>query len=174
MNNLYIQSYALDWTDLEWPNHGAKWPDTFKTMQYLWNSPLMSISCSSDICSPLIGSVPFSAIYFSISLLSNTQFEDGETQGCSGTSLLTANWITHKTTSYAWFNHNCRWVLTVPCLLYSHKQNELSAQKCKYCLMWSNGIWTTPPRTIRPTQLVPDLQTTSPSFFYPLPSQTSS
>lgn len=53
--------------------------------------PLMSINWSSDTGSPLIGSVPFSAIYFSIRCLSNTQLEDGETQGCSGTSLLTAN-----------------------------------------------------------------------------------
>ena len=60
---------------------------------YLNNDlPLISISCSSDMGSPLIGSVPFSAIYFSISRLSNTQLDDGETQGCSGTSLLT----THK------------------------------------------------------------------------------
>ena len=55
--------------------------------------PLMSISCSSAMGSPLIGSVPFSAIYFSINLLSKTQLEEGETQGCSGTSLLTANKI---------------------------------------------------------------------------------
>ena len=30
-----------------------------------------------------------------------------------------------------------------------------------------------PPQTIHPRELAPDLQTTSPLFFYPLPSQTS-
>lgn len=59
----------------------------------IWHKlPFISISCSSESCSPLIGSVPFSAIYFSISLLSNTQLEDGDTHGWSGTSLLTTNW----------------------------------------------------------------------------------
>jgi hypothetical protein len=47
------------------------------------------MSCSSDKTSFVIGSTPFSAIYFSTSLLSKTQFDNGEIQGCSGTSLLT-------------------------------------------------------------------------------------
>jgi hypothetical protein len=51
--------------------------------------PFISMSCSSDKTSFVIGSTPFSAIYFSTSLLSNTQFDNGEIQGCSGTSLLT-------------------------------------------------------------------------------------
>lgn len=52
-------------------------------------SPLISTSCSSDKGWPFIGSVPFSAIYFSISLRSNTWLDTGETQGCSGTSFET-------------------------------------------------------------------------------------
>ena len=54
------------------------------------------MSCSSDTGSPLMGSVPFSAIYFSISRLSNTQLDDGETHGCSGTSLLTIQRILYE------------------------------------------------------------------------------
>ena len=57
--------------------------------QFIIILPLISMSCSSETGSPLMGSVPFSAIYFSISRLSNTQLDDGETHGCSGTSLLT-------------------------------------------------------------------------------------
>ena len=53
------------------------------------SSPFISITCSSDNASLVIGSTPFSARYFSISLLSNTQLDEGDTQGCSGTSLLT-------------------------------------------------------------------------------------
>lgn len=53
-------------------------------------SPLISTSCSSDKGCPFIGSVPFSAMYFSMSLRSNTWLDTGETQGCSGTSFETA------------------------------------------------------------------------------------
>ena len=63
--------------------------NVFQLGVHVITSPLISISCSSETGSPLIGSVPFSAMYFSISRLSNTQLEEGETQGCSGTSLLT-------------------------------------------------------------------------------------
>lgn len=51
--------------------------------------PLISTSCSSDKGWPFIGSVPFSAMYFSISLRSNTWLDTGETHGCSGPSLET-------------------------------------------------------------------------------------
>lgn len=51
---------------------------------------LISMSCSTVSSFPLIGSVPFSEMYFSISLRSNIQPETGETTGCSGTSLDTA------------------------------------------------------------------------------------
>ena len=48
---------------------------------------LISISCSSESGSLLIGSTPFSATNFSISLLSYTWPETGDTTGFSGTSL---------------------------------------------------------------------------------------
>ena len=51
--------------------------------------PLMCTSWSSERGSPFIGSVPFSEIYFSTSLRSNTHWDTGDTQGCSGTSPLT-------------------------------------------------------------------------------------
>ena len=41
--------------------------------------------------SPLIGSVPFWAIYFAMSLFSKTLFDTGDKTGSSGTSLETAN-----------------------------------------------------------------------------------
>ena len=53
------------------------------------SSPLISTSCSSDSGCPFIGSVPFSAMYFSMSRRSNTWLDTGETHGCSGTSLET-------------------------------------------------------------------------------------
>lgn len=50
---------------------------------------LMSISSSAVNDLPLIGSIPFSTMYFSIIRLSNTAPEEGETTGCSGTSFET-------------------------------------------------------------------------------------
>jgi hypothetical protein len=55
------------------------------------NKLLISISSSTDISFPEIGSTPFSWMYFSINLLSNTAPELGEMTGTSGTSLETAN-----------------------------------------------------------------------------------
>lgn len=53
-------------------------------------APLMSMSCSSDSGWLFTGSVPFSAMYFSISRRSYTWLDTGDTHGCSGTSLETA------------------------------------------------------------------------------------
>lgn len=63
-------------------------------------SPLMSMSCSSDNGWLFTGSVPFSAIYFSINLRSQTWFETGDTQGCSGTSLETTSRRRHRKVTF--------------------------------------------------------------------------
>ena len=47
---------------------------------------LIASSCSSAKGSPLMGSVPFSSMNFTISLLSNTWLETGDNTGSSGTS----------------------------------------------------------------------------------------
>lgn len=52
----------------------------------------MSMSCSIVSSLPLIGSTPFSATYFSTRRFSNIDPETGDTTGCSGTSLETANY----------------------------------------------------------------------------------
>ncbi len=49
-----------------------------------------SINMSTDSLSPLMGSVLFSWMYFSIRRRSKMQPDTGERTGCSGTSLLTA------------------------------------------------------------------------------------
>lgn len=51
--------------------------------------PLISTNCSKVSGCPLIGSAPFSLMYFSTNLFSKTAPLAGETTGCSGTSLLT-------------------------------------------------------------------------------------
>ena len=56
--------------------------------------PLTSMSMSTVRDWPLVGSIPFSKIYFSINLFSNTQPDVGEMTGCSGVSLLTKIEIT--------------------------------------------------------------------------------
>lgn len=66
--------------------------------------PLISTSCSSDKGWPFIGSVPFSAMYFSISLRSNTWLDTGETHGCSGTSFETM--IKHNDSLKSYTNNN--------------------------------------------------------------------
>lgn len=50
---------------------------------------LTGINWSSLSFSLLIGSTPFSAMYFSINRLSKMHPETGDMTGCSGTSLLT-------------------------------------------------------------------------------------
>lgn len=50
---------------------------------------LTSINCSTANSLPLMGSVPFSAMYFSIRRFSKIQPEAGDTTGCSGNSLET-------------------------------------------------------------------------------------
>lgn len=52
---------------------------------------LLLISMSSSMVNslPLIGSTPLSVMYFSIIRLSKIAPDDGETTGCSGTSLET-------------------------------------------------------------------------------------
>lgn len=47
------------------------------------------MSSDSDKLSPVMGSVPFSEINFSMRRFSNICFETGEITGCSGTSPLT-------------------------------------------------------------------------------------
>lgn len=64
---------------------------SIKSQNYqLWvNIPFKSISCSTLSSLLLMGSVPFSAMYFSRSRRSKTAPESGDTTGWSGTSLLT-------------------------------------------------------------------------------------
>ncbi len=57
----------------------------------LLHLPLISNSWSSVSGSPFIGSVPFSWMYLTINLRSNTLFETGERTGSSGISLQTKN-----------------------------------------------------------------------------------
>lgn len=64
--------------------------------------PLMSMSCSSDNGWLLTGSVPFSAMYFSISRRSYTWLDTGDTHGCSGTSLETAGTAQRTAQVTAW------------------------------------------------------------------------
>ena len=54
---------------------------------------LSSINSTSFNASPVIGSVPFSAINFSIKRLSKICFETGDSTACSGTSPLTKKTI---------------------------------------------------------------------------------
>lgn len=53
-------------------------------------SPLISMRSSTAIASPVTGSVPFSSMNLTASLLSKTCLEGGERTGSSGTSPLTA------------------------------------------------------------------------------------
>lgn len=62
------------------------------------NLLLISTSCSTVNSKPLIGSVLFSLMYFSISRLSKIDPDTGETTGCSGTSLETVNVIKYVPT----------------------------------------------------------------------------
>lgn len=50
---------------------------------------LTSMSSSTVSSLPLMGSTPFSVMYFSIIRLSNMAPEEGDTTGCSGTSFET-------------------------------------------------------------------------------------
>lgn len=52
---------------------------------------LISIRSSTANSLPLIGSTPFSIMYFSIIRFSKIAPDDGDTTGCSGTSFDTTN-----------------------------------------------------------------------------------
>lgn len=66
-------------------------PRSNRAAPLLSAAPLMSMSCSSDSGWLFTGSVPFSAMYFSMRRRSYTWLDTGDTHGCSGTSLETAD-----------------------------------------------------------------------------------
>lgn len=93
---------------------------------------MISISWSTVISFPLIGSTPLSAMYFSTSRRSNTDPDTGETTGCSGTSL-----DTRKDKNKPGFNYK---IIIFICFCYHHcaKRNTKYSFTIKFNIYVNN------------------------------------
>jgi hypothetical protein len=90
MAGMLVADGGRAFTNGEAANNGRKLQPQLhsRKLKYL-HSLLMSTRLSAVSGSPFMGSVPFSAIYFSIKRRSYIEPETVDTTGCSGVSLLT-------------------------------------------------------------------------------------